>query len=158
MDEVDYIEYVCGVRPDFYFNPMLHDWKNNETFIPYEVNDSKTKIYPKLPGCYCYCAVDLKMVFPKDKNISDLATLMSLWDKADWLLKDVEFLYVGKAIRMRDRLTAHERDGLIDKVVEYCWEDNKLFMVAIWLSDERNALEKNLIDKLNPIFNITKNP
>jgi len=79
------------------------------------------------PGCYSFCAV------ADDGSI--------------------KHLYIGKAKHMRSRMYGHNRSGLFDRCFEWCDDNNCWFMMSFWLSDNRSALESELINKLHPLFN-----
>lgn len=133
-DELDYIKKLCGIKPHCFLAP--DEWLGSDEFLPFE---KRAGAYQKLEGVYAFCGVDSN--FP-----------------ADSALKGIDFLYIGKATRLRSRMNEHRRAGLYDKFFDWCAEHDRLLMVAFWLSDERNTLESKLIKELQPIFNQAQNP
>lgn len=80
----------------------------------------------------------------------------------------LQVIYIGKAVRLRNRISGYYfgRDNHSRKVMDEYWklvgEDDDVYTgclyVAIWLSNQRNSLEAELIYKLNPILNEVMNP
>lgn len=66
-------------------------------------------------------------------------------------------LYVGKAVRLRNRLGQHYLRGpFLDSWANECEESGRLSpctFVAVWFSDTRAAMEAELIRKLSPKYN-----
>lgn len=156
MDEIDWLEEYCGHRPSAFTAPR--EWVNSNEILPFE---RRCPGYgSELPGCYLLVAVDVSLV-PK----GPLPQKDWWWrwteegmDYFEWSLIGMEFLYVGKARRLRSRMSEHERGGLFDRAFQWCEDKDMLLMVAFWLSDERNALESDLIQRLHPVFNLTLSP
>lgn len=72
-----------------------------------------------------------------------------------------EVMYVGKAAKLGNRLTYHWRNEQPNFLFQWCDDRAQKGLgfspyVAVWFSDNRESLEKELIGKLKPRYNIQR--